>query len=103
VKHLEPTESDIIGHWVVNRSDKVVGDDATERIEWLIPTQLTELATDDTGWETLYRDPRDGRLWELTYPEGERHGGGPPRLTLVSTEQAMTKYGPGIVGFPGDL
>jgi hypothetical protein len=103
VKQLEPSESDLIGHWVVSQSGNVEGDDTTRRIRWLVSRELTRLATDASGWDVLFRDPRDGRLWELTYPESERHGGGPPRLTVVAPEEAITKYGPGAVGVIGDL
>ena len=37
--------------------------------------------TDVSGWITDYRDPRSGATWQLTYPQGEMHGGGPPLLT----------------------
>jgi hypothetical protein len=44
------------------------------------------------GWDVLYRDPRDGRFWELTYPHGDVQGGGPPRLHLLSVEELRGKY-----------
>lgn len=59
----------------------------------LIANCLEELSTDYSGWETLYLDPHDGRYWELTHPYGEYHGGGPPRLTVISPEKAYEKYG----------
>jgi hypothetical protein len=45
------------------------------------------------AWETPFQDPNDGRFWERTYPHSEMHGGGPPRLTLMSTEKVRKKYG----------
>lgn len=30
------------------------------------------LGTDSSGWNTLGCDPRDGRLWERTYPQREQ-------------------------------
>ena len=41
----------------------------------------------------LYRDPGDGRYWELAYPNGEMHGGGPPSLIMLTEQEAKTKYG----------
>jgi hypothetical protein len=55
----------------------VVGDETCRRIERLIKKHLVELGRDRFGWEVLYRDPNDGRFWELTYPHGEMHSGGP--------------------------
>ncbi len=89
---LQPEETDLLGKWQVVDGN-VVGDATAERIEALIEHQLEKIAVDSTGWETLYRDPDDGRYWELTYPESSWHGGGPPRLTCLSHEQAVAKYG----------
>jgi hypothetical protein len=89
---LNANESKLVGKWEL-REGRVVSDAAAKRIEWLIEHQLVKLRSDWSGWETLYRDPSDGRLWELTYPESDSHGGGPPELTCMSLEQAREKYG----------
>jgi len=86
---LEAEESDLIGQWIVVDGG-VVCDEASRRIEWLIRENLEKIA--GGGWETLYRDREDGRYWELTYPHSEWHGGGPPRLTNLSADQARVKY-----------
>jgi hypothetical protein len=88
---LQPGESDLIGQWL-DLGSRIEGDAMTARIQWLIAERLERLSDDSGGWEVLYRDPRDGRLWELTYPHGQMHGGGPPRLHLLSPEQASAKY-----------
>ena len=44
-------------------------------------------------WSVLFRDPGDGRLWELTYPESGSQGGGPPRLTCIDADVARKKFG----------
>jgi hypothetical protein len=49
-------------------------------------------SAESVGWEVLYREARDGRLWEPTYPWSGMHGGGPPRLHLPSPEEAHTEY-----------
>ena len=91
MRDLDPTETELNGQWRVGSTggheDAVSG-----RIEWLIGERLVRLATDTSGWNTLYRDPRDGRLWELSYPESGLHGGGPPTLKVVSPEDARSKY-----------
>ena len=89
---LQPNEIVVTGNWVVLKNGSVVSDDACRRIEWLVEMQLERLAADPSGWETLYRDPRDGRLWEYTYPQSGMHGGGPPQLLVISPEVAATKY-----------
>jgi hypothetical protein len=88
---LRPNEKVLTGSWIAD-GGVVRADDVCRRIEWLIESQLERLATDATGWDTLYRDPRDGRLWERTYRQGEMHGGGPPQLSVVAPEVAATKY-----------
>jgi hypothetical protein len=89
--NLHPDETDLRGRWLV-KEGRVEGDTVCERIEELIRRVLTKLGNDPSGWDTLYQDPRDGRLWERTYPQGELHGGGPPRLTVISEADARVKY-----------
>jgi hypothetical protein len=74
---------------------KMTADDTSVRIDWLVKHVLTEIATDFSGWDVLYQDPKDGRYWELTYPQSEMHGGGPPRLRYMPEEEARKKYGIG--------
>jgi hypothetical protein len=59
----------------------------------LVTNRLERLARDPSGWDTLYLDPRDGRLWEHTYPKSHMHGGGPARLTIIAAQDALAKYG----------
>ena len=66
---------------------------ASRRIHYLVTHRLARLGTDASGWETLYRDPRDNRLWEHTYPQSGMHGGGPPALHVISPQAAAAKYG----------
>lgn len=68
-------------------------DEVTLRIHALISSYLVKLATDRTGWEVLYRDPEDGRLWELSYPQGNLNGGGSPMLKVISIQDAQIRYG----------
>jgi hypothetical protein len=92
MRKLAPSETLIVGHWLSDGRGGVVADDSARRIEELVRAFLVELGTDSSGWEVLYRDPDDGRLWELTYPQGELQGGGPPQLRQLSREEAQQKY-----------
>ena len=89
---LTPQDLDLVGAWQM-KGTKVIGDPVCERIEWLISHHLIQLGSDSSGWSELYRDPDDGRLWELTWPQSEMHGGGPPRLTCLTIDAASGKYG----------
>ena len=65
------------------RETEVTGDEA--RIRWLAAEVLAEVGVekDSGGWETLYRDPADGRYWLKRFPQGERQGGGAPVLKYI--------------------
>jgi hypothetical protein len=90
---LESNENEIVGRWefdgTTNRADA-----ACRRIEDLATKFLQKLADSRAygAWETLFRDPNDGRLWERTYPRGELQGGGPPRLAVIGEVEARKKY-----------
>lgn len=89
---LEPHERDLVGAWKLV-DGTLAADTTAKRIERLIKNFLIELGADPSGWDVLYRDPSDGRLWEVTYPQSESEGGGPPRLTHLSLDEAAKKYG----------
>jgi hypothetical protein len=89
---LQPNERLLSGKWLVE-GETVVADEVCDRIEWLVKTQLEHLATTESGWDTLYQDLRDRRLWELTYSQSNMHGGGPPQLRLLRINDAVKKYG----------
>jgi hypothetical protein len=89
---LKPEEDGLHGKWI-EIDGAVSADETCHRIEWLTTNWLEKQAVDDSGWNVLYRDPSDGRYWELTYPQSDMHGGGPPALLHVSKEAAESKYG----------
>jgi hypothetical protein len=89
--NLRPDETLLAGNWI-EVDGKVDGDETCKRIEQLIHDVLRQVGTADGGWAKLFVDERDGRYWELTYPHGEWHGGGPPMLTCVSNSYARSKY-----------
>lgn len=90
---LAPGETELLGQWIEQPDGRVVGDPVDERIRWLTINRLAPLGTTSDGWDWLFRDPCDGRLWELTYPQGSLHGSGPRRLALIAPEVALARYG----------
>jgi hypothetical protein len=91
---IEPSETVLTGQWIL-QGGRPVADDVCKRILALANSYLVEVGRDASGWNVLYRDPNDGRYWELSYPQGELHGGGPPQLRCLTTEEARQKYGEG--------
>jgi hypothetical protein len=90
-EELRCDEVELIGNWNV-RGRSVVADDVSLRIDALTNKLLKEIAVSDDGWAILYVDPKDGRYWELTYPDNESHGGGAPKLSVILPEQARLEY-----------
>jgi hypothetical protein len=86
-------ETEILGKWITS-GEGVVGDEACERVHRLTAHYLVKLgiSTDGGAWDTLFRDPADGRFWERTYPQGHMQGGGPPALMNLSETDAQGKY-----------
>ena len=64
---LAPSETVLAGEWIA-ADGQVHGDATCERIASLLDGGLIRVCADETGWDTLYRDPGDDRYWELTYP-----------------------------------
>lgn len=92
MKRLDPSETRLEGHWT-EANGKVEADATARRIEDLAEHHLKELKRDASGWLILFRDPDDGRLWELAYPKSEMHGGGPPTLRAITPKEAETLFG----------
>lgn len=88
---IDPTETKIAGQWK-EQEGNVVEDENCKRIKNLTESYLQRVTSSEDGWTTLYKDPEDGRYWELTYPNSDWHGGGPPVLVNISTEEAHKKY-----------
>lgn len=82
---LGPDETELIG-------SGRLGDQMGLRIEQLMNGYLERVAAVNGGWDILFRDPHDGRLWELTHPQSYIHGGGPRSLKTVSELFARKKY-----------
>ena len=92
MRRPRPDETEIVAvSGVVG--NQLTGGEEAYRIEWLTKHYFERVADSADGWDTLYRDPEDGRLWELTYPESQLQGGGSPRLSVVSHQEAIRRYG----------
>jgi hypothetical protein len=92
---IEPHETLIDGQWQVVEG-RMVADSAVSRVRALIDTELEKIGSTGGGWETLYRDRRDGRFWELVYLQSDMQGGGPESLRFIDAVQAARKYGAGM-------
>jgi hypothetical protein len=88
---LGPDEFELVGGWIAV-GNRIEADATCLRIDTLLSTQLRQIGVDTTGWEQLYIDPRDGRLWERTLPQSDLHGGGPPSLRVIEPAAAKEKY-----------
>lgn len=66
---IHPAESELVGR----------------RAAFLVGAYLVPVGQSSEGGATLFRDPTDLRLWELTYPNGASHGEGPPMLRCVES------------------
>lgn len=89
---LAPEETRLVGQWQSVRG-AIQADPVAERIKSLVRDSLVRVGSTVDGWDTLYRDPIDGRLWELIYPQSAMHGGGPPSLVVIAASDAAQKYG----------
>ncbi len=79
---IAPDEKEITGKWLMSKG-RVLADETCRRIANLIKGHSVELGRHSSGWDALCRDPRDGRFWEMTYPQGQLQGGGPPQLCYL--------------------
>lgn len=91
MKKIGEKEVAIIGSWVLD-GDKMSADTNCQRILTLTTTHLHKIGNDKSGWNTLYKDPDDGRHWELIYPQSDQHGGGAPSLVFISEIEVKKKY-----------
>jgi len=74
------------------KNGRVIADDVCIEIRRMIGEKLIEVAQDQTGWLKLFHDIETGSYWELDFPQGESHGGGPPRLRKVELADVQDRY-----------
>jgi hypothetical protein len=89
---IQPEETLIAGSWKMENG-QMVSDSEERRIDHLVTNELERIATSASGWEVLYRDPADGRYWEMFSPRGEMHGGGPRSLRALDPKSIQDKFG----------
>ncbi|MVZ65370.1 hypothetical protein GQF61_05845 [Sphingobacterium sp. DK4209] len=77
---------------LINLLNSIEYDDVSNRIFFLVENYLIEINVDSSGWNRLYKDPRDGRYWELFFSNSELQGGGAPTLRYLIKEEAIMKY-----------
>jgi hypothetical protein len=94
---LMPEENELRGFWI-DLGSSMIPDASWERITFLTEEHLDLVATGENGTDKLYRDPTDGRLWELTRVAPQMKDGGPPRLTRLNADEAEKKYGKVVGG-----
>jgi len=85
---LKAEEKELVGMWL-DLGVKVTGDAVSDRVEWLTADRLEKLAENRELLAELYRDPRDGRLWEKILP----FAGGPPTLRFLTHSTAAERFG----------
>ena len=88
---IQPYETKLCGKWILENG-KLVADATAKRIDYLVQNELIEVGRLKDGWTVLYLDKKDERYWELSYPNSDQHGGGPPCLELLSHDVAVMKY-----------
>lgn len=91
MNYIEPHTTELIGGWEA-QVGTLIPDQVAMRIQALIAGPLQRLADSEDGWSILYKDPSDQRLWELSYPHSEMHGGGAPSLRAISVAEAKSRY-----------
>ncbi len=87
-EELKPEETELVGMWL-DLGGSVTGDAVADRVAWLTAKRLKKLAEDGDTLAELYRDPRDGRLWEKLFP----FSGGPATLRCISPADATDRFG----------
>lgn len=88
---LDKSEVVLVGRWIY-QNGQVEEDDTAKRIDFLVENHLRRLCASDDGWRVLLIDDRDGRYWELSYPDSASHGGGAPKLEVLSEALVRAKY-----------
>jgi hypothetical protein len=87
---IKPEDTELRGYWI-DLGSAMTPDATWERIRRLTGKYLELIATGGDGRDQLYRDPADGRFWELT-PANPQIPAGPPILRVIPASLAEEKY-----------
>lgn len=69
-------------------NDQYEGNDGIEFLK-----KLQKVSVSETGWEVLYKCPDCNEYWELSYPQSELHGGGPPLVKKLKSDALKRDWG----------
>jgi hypothetical protein len=73
---------ELIGSWTFANNKGVI-DENCKMVNELLNKELQFISDDNSGWNKLYKYNIDSSYWELTYPQSDLHGGGPPALKKI--------------------
>jgi hypothetical protein len=82
-----PSLTELNDVWVL-RDGKMVAEGDAKVIDELLENELVEVKKGN--WAFLYRHKDTGELWDLVYPRGEMHNGGPRRLRRLDHNDPET-------------
>ena len=89
--YISATEFEIAGGFE-RRGGQLKPNANSLRIAELRCRLLQKIAASAEHFSVLYRDPNDGRYWELFSQNPEGHGGGSKSLVFISDNEAKVKY-----------
>ncbi|MEW6994861.1 Imm27 family immunity protein [Colwelliaceae bacterium MEBiC 14330] len=65
----------------------------SEAVENYISLNLVKIATDKSGWDSLYLNATSNQYWICKYKNAGMHGGGQPELKQVTELLAKKEFG----------
>ncbi|WDE10651.1 Imm27 family immunity protein [Thalassomonas haliotis] len=68
--------------------NKIIGNEVSAFID----RECVEVTTDNSGWESLFKNTETNQYWVRTYPDSSLHGGGLPLLTLITETEARDRF-----------
>ena len=67
---------------------QLIGSEANEFLEG----RCIEVATDSSGWVSLFQETSIKTYWVRNYPDSSSHGGGQPVITQISAVEAKERF-----------
>jgi hypothetical protein len=67
---------------------QLIGNEATEFLE----RQCIEVATDSSGWISLFQETLTKAYWVRNFPHSSSHGGGQPVISQISATEAKERF-----------